>query len=331
MSDADMLHKRVLLVAPKFFGYEVEIQKELEKRGAEVIFLSDRPFSSSVLKAVARVFRPAISWYSEKKLAEKIRGFGGAKFDIVFVVIGEAFTPTILKQIRRQHPGAKFVLYMWDSFDNKKYIKKNLAYFDVVSTFDRGDASSYNLKFRPLFYVPGYSESEKIPSEFDLSFVGTAHSDRYQVVKSVRAALPPNVRTFFFLFLQAPWVYTVRRLLDRKMAGSQRKDFSFDSISKDRVQLIFSQSLAILDIEHPKQTGLTMRTFEALGAEKKLITTNPQVVDYDFYDPANILVFKRGDKLKVPDDFFSTPYKPLSKSLKDKYSLSGWLDEVLGL
>ncbi len=35
--------KTVLLLAPKFFGYELEIKKELENLGAKVLYFDERP------------------------------------------------------------------------------------------------------------------------------------------------------------------------------------------------------------------------------------------------------------------------------------------------
>jgi hypothetical protein len=43
-------NKKVLYVAPVFFGYENEIKGELERQGAQVTFLLDRPFNSPFLK-----------------------------------------------------------------------------------------------------------------------------------------------------------------------------------------------------------------------------------------------------------------------------------------
>ena len=39
--------KRVLFIGPKFFGYELEIQKELENLGAKVDFFAEKPYSVS--------------------------------------------------------------------------------------------------------------------------------------------------------------------------------------------------------------------------------------------------------------------------------------------
>ena len=45
----------------------------------------------------------------------------------------------------------------------------------------------------------------------------------------------------------------------------------------------------MLDVSHSAQTGLTIRTIETIGARRKLITTNTEVVKYALYDPSRVL------------------------------------------
>jgi hypothetical protein len=106
-------------------------------------------------------------------------------------------------------------------------------------------------------------------------------------------------------------------------------DFYFEPLAKYEVQRLFSDSFAILDIQHPHQVGLTMRTFEAMGAGKKLITTNARVKNTDFYNPENILVVERDSVPSIPSGFFLTPYVPPSDFILNKYSINGWLDDVV--
>jgi hypothetical protein len=70
-----------------------------------------------------------------------------------------------------------------------------------------------------------------------------------------------------------------------------------------------------------------MRTLEALGAGKKLVTTNSAIVQYDFFCSDNILVVDRNSP-RIPESFFQVPYKQLSSQLYKKYSVSGWLGEL---
>jgi hypothetical protein len=92
-------------------------------------------------------------------------------------------------------------------------------------------------------------------------------------------------------------------------------------------QRISDVSKAIIDIEHPKQKGLTIRTFEVLGKEIKLITTNKNIIEYDFYNEANISVIDRNNPV-IDDNFLNKPYQPLSPKLYYKYSIDGWLEDI---
>jgi hypothetical protein len=84
---------------------------------------------------------------------------------------------------------------------------------------------------------------------------------------------------------------------------------------------------AILDIEHPNQRGLTMRTFETMGAQKKLVTTNALIAEYDFFDTSNICILDRKNP-KIPKDFLESPLVPLAPDIYRRYSIEGWLDEI---
>ena len=53
--------------------------------------------------------------------------------------------------------------------------------------------------------------------------------------------------------------------------AAKREYFFTQSMARSEVLKLFSQSFSILDVEHPNQKGLTMRTFESLGLGKKLI------------------------------------------------------------
>jgi hypothetical protein len=143
------------------------------------------------------------------------------------------------------------------------------------------------------------------------------------------AALPKQVNFYRYLYLQAPWVYWAHKLGNPAYRKSAMTDFCFEPLTKYEVQSLFSDSFAILDIEHPRQTGLTMRTFEAMGAGKKLVTTNERVKNTDFYNSENILVIERDSVPSIPSSFFLTPYVPPSDSILKKYSINGWLDDVV--
>lgn len=321
--------ERVLLIAPRFFGYEEEIASELRRRGAEVDFIPDRPFQSSVLKAVTRYRRELVLGYANRFFFDSIEKLGRTSYKYILAIQGEGVSPQLLSSLRSNFPSAVFLLYMWDSFRNKKSLIPNIACFDKCFTFDPDDAQVYGMTFRPLFFSPGFAREPMQDFEYQFSFIGTAHSDRYQIVSQITSGLSELERCYVYLYLQAPWVYWVHKIGNRAFRGAKAKDFNYSSLSKAEVQRVFFSSMAVLDIEHPAQTGLTMRTFETIGANKKLITTNQRVRDYDFYNEENILVLDRKHIRRLPHSFLEKPYTPVNESIYVKYSLSGWVDEVL--
>lgn len=319
--------RRVLYIAPRFFGYEQDIGDEFRRRGAHADFLLDRPFNSPFMTAVTRFKRDWIMRAADTYYREAITALPGG-YDLVFVVNGQTLSEQTLSDWRARFPGAVFVLYMWDSFGNRPNALANMKHFDHVFTFDRNDAERYGLNFRPLFFSRGFERESAASSEYDVSFVGTAHTDRYAVVSRVGAALPVGTRTYWYLYLQAPWVYWAYKALYRNFRKASRGEFRFAPLGKDEVQRIFNASLAVLDVEHAQQTGLTMRTLETLGARKKLITTNQAVRDYDFYHPDNICIIDR-ERPEIPAGFLSGAYRDVAPDIYQRYRIEGWLDEML--
>ena len=321
--------KRLLLVAPPFFGYYSEIICEIQAKGGIVDWLPDRPFDHPIGKSITRFAPKLVSHFTERIYSELLSDYGVSSYDYVLVINGQTLSKNFLQALRSSYPRALFILYMWDSVANRRHISANFIFYDRVFSFDSADAHFYGLRLRPLFYTSQFSGSFSTTSFlYDLSMVGTAHSDRYDVVNRLRLNLPPSVNTFWYFYLQAPWVFYLYRLLKPGMRQSGLHEFRFESLPISAVNSIFMASRAVLDIAHPRQRGLTIRTLEALGASKKLITTNSAVSEYDFYDPSNIAVIDRRFPCVDPA-FLRSGYSPISPSIVSRYSLAGWLDEVL--
>ncbi|MDY7561394.1 hypothetical protein QN366_02410 [Pseudomonas sp. CCC3.2] len=319
--------KSVLYIAPRFFGYEDEIRDELIRRGAHVDFLLDRPFKSPFLKALTRIRRGWVIGAANRYYEKKTRVLVDRDYDFVFVISGQTLSDLTLTRWRNRYRKAIFVLYMWDSFSNRRWIVDNLHFFDHKFSFDRNDSEKYNIYFRPLFFSSGFHGQQEVAHEWDVSFIGTVHSDRFAVISKIAKTFDPSVRPFWYLFLQAKWVYWLYFLIKSSYRNTKASDFKFEPLEKGSVQAAFKSSKTILDIEHPKQTGLTMRTLETLGARKKLITTNISIKEYDFFNENNICVIDR-EIPTVPRTFLESTYVELDCEIYHKYSLKGWMDEI---
>lgn len=319
--------QRVLLVMPRFFGYEIEIKEGLEKEGAIVDWLPDRPFDSPALKALAKLKPNWFLPFTDAYYQYLLKGFNAQRYNKIFVINGQTLSYKFLSELRSRYPAAEVILYMWDSIKNRPSTLKNISLFDKVFSFDYEGSKGYGLVHRPLFFTPGFKPSTNNDFTYQLSFIGTAHTDRYDVISRVKNNLSTDIKTFWYLYLQAPWVFNFYKITKSNFHGAKKSDFSFKSLDQAIVQSIFLESFAILDVEHPQQTGLTMRSLESLGAHKKLITTNQHIKNYDFYNPANICIINRKNP-KIPNNFFDEKFIPPPARVYERYSLCGWLNEI---
>lgn len=328
---SDISGKRILFFAPAFFGYENKIEKKMEDMGAHVDMYDVRSVTSARDRALLKIFPKLFNAKSLKYYEEIIQKNKDKDYDYILIVKCDMTPEKILVQFRGIYPNAKMCLYLWDSIDNIPGVLDKLKYFDILHSFDLEDCKNYpTLKFRPLFYADEFCEKFSIDDyKYDISFAGTIHSDRYAIIKEVRKiATEKGLSSYWFCYLQSKFIYYFYKITKKEFADSTINEFDFEKKDSAEIANIVTQSKIVLDIQHPKQTGLTMRTIEMIGMNKKLITTNASIKYYDFYNPNNISVVDRKN-IKIDDKFLQTSYEPLDEKLYKRYSLQNWILEVL--
>jgi hypothetical protein len=329
----DLNRKKILFFTSSFFEYELEIKKKLESMGATVYLFDERPSNNPFVKAIIRLGKQYIGMALDQHYNRIILSLQGTNFDYVLIIKGETLNQKRLEKLKYTFSNAKFILYMWDSLKNYPHIKNITHSFDSALTFDHNDSLAYNdFKFRPLFYLDMYKEisHEKKKQNFtiDLLFVGTIHSDRWIFLNQIKQqAESHNLKVYFFLYIPSFWIFIFKKLFTKEFSNLSFKNVHFTSISKKAYLELLKKSRCVVDIQHPGQTGLTMRTIEVVGAGRKLITTNETIKDYDFYHTQNIQVISRKNP-KLDRNFCSCELKELSDSISYKYSLQGWLSEL---
>lgn len=317
--------KNIYLFSPSFFSYDHSIKNELSRQGAHVYLHDERPFNSTIGKAIIRankkklMNRYLLKYYMDIILP-KINSI-----DYIIFINPETIQPFIIKEIKSLNPSIKIIVYMWDSFKNKPSAIKLIKYSDSFITFDPNDAKNYNLKFLPLFFIPEYSHNNHLaPSDmlYNFSFIGTAHSDRYDLVNKITDSFD---KLFKFFYTPSKFVFLYKKYILKELAGLPYNSVSTVPMSREQVITVVQNSSIIIDINHPLQVGLTMRTIETLGAKKKLITTNKEVAKYDFYHPNNILIFTNETSTNDIIDFAKKSLFELKSDIYHSYSLQNWI------
>lgn len=316
--------KKCLLICPSFFGYDIEIKNAFERNGYSVTLYDERPFTGVIGKSLVRLGLNILTKPFIENYYNKVFNTAGEHYDLLLLINPECITPDIL--IRFKEKCDKVIVYMWDSFKNKKKSHALIDCADVFFTFEPCDADAYNIKYKPLFYVPEFICEPADGSElFDVSFVGTAHSLRFQLVSDIARGRSQLI----FFYCPSKIVFFIKKFFLKELAGMKIDDVSFVPLNRKSVVDILKSSKAVIDIAHPKQNGLTMRTIESIGSQKKLITTNKSVKSYDFYNESNVLVVENGINSKAISDFLALDYIMLPTDVYEKYFIDNWVRDII--
>lgn len=84
------------------------------------------------------------------------------------------------------------------------------------------------------------------------------------------------------------------------------------------------ESKAILEIVPENVVGLTIRTMEALFFNKKLITNNKDIKNYDFYNPNNIFIIGEDSEDKIKQ-FINSPFELIDRKIVEYYDFENWI------
>ena len=322
--------KRILFFSAHLFGYQNDIRLAMESVGAIVDYYDERPANNFLVKGVIRINRNLLAGYINHYYNKIIKETLQKEYDYVFFIKGESISASNLRRLKQFHPEANFIIYHWDSIANNSNAQNLLPYFDRVFSFDKIDCERLGLHFLPLFYTPDYANIPYYDKEikYDMLFVGTTHSDRYKLVKRIEEQIiKMGGLCLTWFYFPSKILYYKMKIQNSYLRQIPVHTFHFKPMSKELLLQLYAGSRIIIDVQHPKQTGLTMRCIETLGAKRKLIKTNYYITEYDFYNPDNILVVDRNLPY-VPEKFLNEPYRDTPKEIYESYSIKNWLSSI---
>lgn len=321
--------KKILFLSVSFFGYENAIAERLCGLGAEVDFYDERPSNSNFSKGLIRLnknlYHRKITTYYRRILNDT----GNRKYDYFLLIKGEATPAFFLQAIRDNNPGIQMIYYNFDPLSEYPHLISHLRYFDRKFTFEFSDAAQFNLNFRPLFYLDEYKNTAKSvtrTADYDMVFIGSAHTDRYIVGEKIRAvANSLRLKSYFYYYAMGRFTFRLKKMIDKNLEQFDIDKVSFTKLTHDEIIGFYRNTKSVLDINKPFQQGLTIRTFEVLASEKKLITTNADIQNYPFYNPDNIMITDR-ENIVLDPGFFTTPFKTIDRDILYRMSLDSFIE-----
>jgi hypothetical protein len=328
-----MMEKRkILYIGTPIFNYHEKIIEEFEAQGFLVDFYNDRPSESSLVKGAIKIKKGLMNTLIKKYFNKILSETKNKNYDLVFIVNCKVFTPAMIRQLRDNQSSARFILYMWDSLTLYPNSKNLISIFDKAYSFDLEDCEKVKgLTFLPLFFCKHFenigivSDAEKT---YDIVSICTAHPNRYNTMHKLFPELEAKgIRIFSYMFLNR-LQYLYNKAFVPEFKGASKSEFKFKPLTERENLAVLQKSKAVFDMQHNKQSGLTMRTIETLGARRKLITTNTNIIKYDFYNENNIFVMGE-HKSSDLEKFINSDYQPMNDELYKKYSLKSWIETII--
>jgi hypothetical protein len=323
--------KKVLLISPEAFGYYKHITKSLEDFDFTVDWLHQIPSENPFVKGFIRYFPSIGEIYSNSYFEKNINW--DSDYQIVLVIKGEGLSTSMLAKLRSHFSNANFVFYNWDSFDNSKSALKKLSFFDIVKSFDNKDAETMQaVSLHPLFHCINEPPKHDTPvnSKYASFFAGTIHSARFSKISNIaeQISLLTNKESYLFFFFPSVLIFYIKKLSSKEFRLIPKAKVSFEKKSTEQLVNTMRCSDVVIDICNSYQNGLTMRTIEAVGLRKKLVTNNNNITQYPFYHPNNVLLISEMTDVKL-QWFLDTKYHEFPSVIYDDLHISRWLQLLI--
>ena len=247
------------------FSYHIAICDALKQLGFDPVWWNDKAGASTLYKIALRLIPALTRRLTVHHFLSCIEKLPADSIDHILIIKGEGLNAQVVRRLRECQPRAKLGLYLWDSVRNVKGIWDIVPMADAVATFDPVDAQANGWRYRPLFARKvALRPSDQEHKEFDWCFIGTIHSDRYRVISRLRQVSGGAAHSFVFAYFQSLMVLRIRKLFDWTLWVAPPGTLSTTPMEAGDVARIIARSRAVLDVEHPRQRGLTMRTIDLL-------------------------------------------------------------------
>lgn len=324
-----MQGKRVALIGPRFFSYLEAVRFEFERRGVSAIAVDDIHSQSIFWRVIYRlglvaIYGRKLRKYNESLIARlQLEGV----CHIVFVNC-ETYDEKFLSECARLN--IEVSVYFWDSVKNKPIFEKYIKNFRNVASFDPGDCEVFKLRYIPLFAERDFFENaDQSTRMYDACMVATIHSSRSEWAKELYLLRRKGRNINVFAYFSSKLLFFIRNAF-RPDALTLLPHIKSDPLSKRDVASLFKKSRHVVDVHHFKQRGLTSRTFEALAAGAKLVTTNRDVDSLPVHLRERTLIVSHPSEMnEVLGDI--KPLAPLTKEDRYFLSIERFVDQLLAL
>ena len=219
----------------------------------------------------------------------------------LIIVFDTMITPEYLATLHKRNKNSRIILWMWNPVSQSTPIEsfKQLA---EVWSYSPSDCEAYDLHYNSQFYFDKLADK--------------AEADRTQIQNK-----------YYFFGRDKGRRDNLKKYADLiDQSGAQCVIRVFDSYEVYPYEEILESVLdcgGILDIYSQLNAGPSLRVMESLFWNRKLITNNLSLDQFDFFSNDNIYII--GKSNMTIEEFIEMPYVPVDPKIKDYYRFSNWL------
>ena len=268
------------------------------------------------------------------------------QIDYFISIVGYDIPPKAFEELERNNPKIKKVLYLHDRVDGVYQIDEFFKYYNKIFSFDISDCNKYNLTLLPIYWVPTYISNPKTKYDiFAFASYSPSKPGRTRIFKELKKfAHSNNLNEFIKLYdnsyNQGKVKYLFKTIIKRFLGKCIINPSDIlsglitgNAISPHNYRLLIASSSVVFDTQAEYQDGLTARFMWSLGLGKKIITTNPHIRNYDFYNPDQVCVISENliNSKDEIDNFLKTPYILDGHQFKliEPYRIDNWMKTLL--
>ena len=278
--------KSCLLITPlTFYAFHQPIRAELEARGFKVDLLNEEFPANRFGKLLGKLALPLLRVLTLRGLKARING----RYDLVVILKGRGLGPAALKFLRGR--AGRITGYNFDSFAFSPSPLDWHFLTDRYATFDPADAMTHHLPLVPLFSAA--PPRSTLPTH-DLSVIQRLHSDRLAYLDRVLTALP-GVSSQVYLYEPNPAMLLLRWLKNPRLMARQAKNIHRRPLPYPAAMAFLGRGRVTLDYAHPRQSGITVRCFEAQAMGVAILTNNAAVAASGHFAAGSVALLGLGD------------------------------------
>ena len=314
---------KISVISFDFWGYDAHIVDTLKVKGIDAHHIrigsvSHNNFGERAINCFSKIFLNKNLKHQKRQsfVIEQLNKLGHQ--DQILVLNPDAFEHSTLEHMKKCTN--RLVTFLYDNLDRHPAQDK-LHFFDKIFSFDDQDIQNYGFeKLTNYNYLP-FLPKEQQNSHVDALYITSYDKKRIEQLKVLSQKFQRlNLSFNLYVIGKKSWKHQIiKPFTENKIIFSKKK------ICHKNLPQYYKNTKVILDLMRKNQYGLSFRIFEAMALEKKIITDNEKIKNYDFYNSNNILVLNK-DFSNITKDFFETPYQTLPEKIYEK-----WVERVFNL